>query len=262
MKTLICLLFAATTALGAEWHRPDANGRCVENKPLTGDIGIAYLICYGGSCAVNGRDEDGSYHHWFSTEPRIAAIGRNSPASGLLHENDAIVAVDGALITTREGGRRLATLTPNVPVRLRVRRGTQESDVVLVPIQGCNMPSLLVTSKDGKATRIAEPRAQAPIDFGMQLDCNDCGWRREGGRLVWRADDFPRVTAVVRGGPADRAGIMAGDVLLRAGEYAIVDDRAGDALASLAPGRSIALQIVRNGSKLVVHITPRAEGSR
>jgi C-terminal processing protease CtpA/Prc len=251
------LLVIATNAFAADrWHRPDPNGRCPEGKPLTGDIGIGYLICFGGACMVNERD-GGGYRHSFSSEPTIASIGSGSPAAGILRESDVIVSVDGALITTREGGRRLASLTPDVPVRLRVRRGSIEREEVLVPIRGCNMPSLTVTSRAKVSSEMVEQPAQAPIDFGMQLDCNECGWRREGGRLVWRADDFPRVVSVLRGGPAERAGIQPGDVLLRIGEHSIVDARAGETLASLPPGRGIPIQIVRGGNKLVVNVVPR-----
>ena len=48
-----------------------------------------------------------------------------SPA-GKLHTGDILIAIDGVLITTRDGGRRLANLRPGVPITLRIRRDGKE----------------------------------------------------------------------------------------------------------------------------------------
>ena len=84
---------------------------------------------------MDGWRSDRGFAHDFSTEPRVRGLEENSPAWGKLQEGDILVAVDGVLITTREGGRRLANLTPNRPVKLRVRRGGQEMDVAVVMVR-------------------------------------------------------------------------------------------------------------------------------
>lgn len=122
---------------------PAAHGRCPEGHPETGDLGIESLLCVSGSCAVNMRTDAG-YTHMFSTEPRIRGLVDGSPAAGKLMDGDVLIAIDGVLITTREGGRRLANLKPGDPVTLRIRRGREEMDVTLVPKLGCNMPGLAV----------------------------------------------------------------------------------------------------------------------
>src|SRR5919106_837293 len=113
--------------------------RCPEGHPETGDLGIESLLCVSGSCAVNMRTQRG-YTHDFSTEPRIRGIIGGSPADGKLQDGDILIAIDGVLITTREGGRRLANLQPGKPVNLRIRRDGREMDVTVVPRLGCNMP--------------------------------------------------------------------------------------------------------------------------
>jgi membrane-associated protease RseP (regulator of RpoE activity) len=135
--TLILILFIAAS--------PAAHaGRCPEGHPETGDLGIESLLCVSGSCAVNMRTESGGFTHMFSTEPRIRGLVDGGPAAGELMDGDVIIAVDGVLITTREGGRRLANLKPGEPVTLRIRRDRREMDVTLVPKLGCNMPGLAV----------------------------------------------------------------------------------------------------------------------
>jgi len=115
--------------------------------PITGDLGISHLLCVGGSCSVNLRTGRGGYAHDFSTEPRIQGLEKDGPASASLQNRDILVAIDGVLITTLEGGRRLANLTPGKPVELRIRRAGKEMDVTVVPKTGCNMPMLTVRQR-------------------------------------------------------------------------------------------------------------------
>jgi S1-C subfamily serine protease len=122
------------------------SGGCPEGHPETGDLGISHLLCVGGSCSVNLRTGRG-YAHDFSTEPRIQGLDRNGPAWGRLQDGDILVAIDNILITTLEGGRRLANLTPGRPVELRIRREGREMEVTVVPRLGCNMPMLAVRKR-------------------------------------------------------------------------------------------------------------------
>src|SRR3954469_23990545 len=63
----------------------------------------------------------GYRHFRFWTEPRLEGI--HGEGSGRLHERDALVAVDGLLITTEEAGQRMASIREGQRVRLTVRRG-------------------------------------------------------------------------------------------------------------------------------------------
>jgi hypothetical protein len=152
-----CALALAATALpvahadgGATAAVTRTGGRCPEGHPESGDLGIESLLCVTGSCAVNMRSGSG-FTHQFSTEPRIRGLLDGSPADGKLEDSDILIAIDGVLITTREGGRRLANLKPGVPVTLRIRRDREEMDVTLVPRLGCNMPSLAVMADPVRA---------------------------------------------------------------------------------------------------------------
>ena len=83
--------------------------RCAEGVPRTATLGIGLLQCVGGSCTLNARDGSGRAHD-FSTEPKVWRLEADGPSAGVLRDGDQILAVDGALITTRDGGRRLANL--------------------------------------------------------------------------------------------------------------------------------------------------------
>lgn len=118
-----------------------AQAACSENREMAGTIGIGRFDCVGRSCTVSQRDERGGYAHNFSVEPSVGAL---NPSARQLRVGDVVLAIDGVPITTREGGRRLANLAVGDTVRLRVRREGEEMELALVPVLGCNTPSLSV----------------------------------------------------------------------------------------------------------------------
>ena len=104
-------------------------------------------------------------------------------------------------------------------------------------------------------------RAEPPYELGLELTCGFfCGWRRgEGDSVIWRGQHPPKVARVAAGGPADRAGIRAGDVLLLLDGHSFVGEKGGRALGRLGPGRPLTLQYLRGGETLTTTtITPRA----
>src|SRR5687767_3775938 len=87
--------------------------RCAREEQV-GWIGIAGLQC--SNCRIDSETMT------FSTEPRITAVAPGSPASGVLRAGDVIVSVNGVLITTTEGGERLASVRPGQNLAMVVRR--------------------------------------------------------------------------------------------------------------------------------------------
>jgi predicted metalloprotease with PDZ domain len=122
--------------------------QCPEGRPSAGDIGIRRIECHGPSaaCGIYGREDDGSFHHNFSVEPTITEIASAESAGGLA-VGDRIVAVDSVLITTREGGRRLANLPVNAPVRVLVRRQGALREYVIRAERGCGIRGITVRSR-------------------------------------------------------------------------------------------------------------------
>ena len=105
---------------GVSQVRTDESLVCPEGFE-EGNLGISGLSC-DGECTLTLRD-DGSERSWsFSTEPRVFGIEDEGPADGILEPGDLLVAIDGILITTQEGGRRYANLRPGETVDVRYRR--------------------------------------------------------------------------------------------------------------------------------------------
>ena len=108
-------------------------------------------------------------------------------------------------------------------------------------------------------------RVEPPYELGLRLTCGFfCGWRRgEGDAVEWRGQHPPKVADVVEGGPADRAGIREGDVLLLLDGHSFVGEEGGRALGRLSPGRPLTLQYLKGGETLTTTtITPRAPSAR
>ena len=80
---------------------------------------------------------------------------------------------------------------------------------------------------------------------------------------MWRGQHPPKVAGVVEGGPADRAGIREGDVLLLLDGHSFVGEEGGRAIGRLRPGQPLTLQYLEGGETLTTTtITPRAPTAR
>jgi S1-C subfamily serine protease len=139
LHRIVCVTLVALAVREAH-----AQGVCSENRAMSGTIGITRFECVGRSCSVSGRDERGGYAHDFAVEPRVGAVDAAVAPARLLRVGDVVLAIDDVPITTREGGRRLANLGVGDTVRLRIRREGHEVELALVPVLGCNTPSLTV----------------------------------------------------------------------------------------------------------------------
>jgi len=120
-----------------------AQGTCPEGRPMTGDLGIERYRCIGGACEIWTETELG-LTHVFTTEPRLDRLDPEGPSAGALLEGDVLVAIDRILITSEEGGRRLANLRSGVAAVLWIRRGNRDLEVRVVPVPGCNPSGLSV----------------------------------------------------------------------------------------------------------------------
>ena len=109
--------------------------QCAEGT-ARGDLGISGLDCQG-DCTLT-LDERGGERFWsFSVEPLVTGVTPGSPADGVLRAGDALVAIDGVLITTAEGGRRYADLEPGREVLIRFRRNGRVAEATLRAQAAC-----------------------------------------------------------------------------------------------------------------------------
>jgi serine protease Do len=174
----------------------------------------------------------------------IVEVMDDTPAarSGL-RNGDIVVAVNGRPITeTRLLQRLIGATAPDADTRLTVLRqeGRRQVGVRLAA-----MPREIV------GERVA-------AEFGFAL--RDIGARGEvgGARPVAGA---PTVAAVVRGGPAEKAGLMVGDVILLVRDRAVVTrEAARDALSDAPLDQPLSLTVQREGERLRV-VVPSPPGS-
>lgn len=105
---------------------------CPEGELPRADFGIRYRFTAG-----DFRDEPGR-PRWvrFLTEPVVTEVDPAGPADGRLRPNDVLVAVQGHLITTREGSRLFWFADPG-EVRLDVSRGGRAETIQLRPARVC-----------------------------------------------------------------------------------------------------------------------------
>lgn len=136
----LCAALIISSAAAAQSAAP-----CPGDREYGGDLGIIGLRCVGpaAACAIY-QEEDGMTRHEFSVEPIIADLEPTATNGDPLREGDVLVALDGRLITTREGGRYMANLPVGRTVGVLVRRGHELMTRSVRTREGCGVTSLSV----------------------------------------------------------------------------------------------------------------------
>jgi membrane-associated protease RseP (regulator of RpoE activity) len=108
-------------------------------------------------------------------------------------------------------------------------------------------------------TAAASPalRAQERGWLGINLTC-DCQREESGDAFVWSFTGEPIVNGVKEGGPAARAGLHAGDVILAVNGVDITTDAGGRLFGSLAAGKKAELRVRRASETLALTIVPQS----
>ena len=212
MRTITLLAIAALPAA------PLSAQQCPDDRPPYPSIGVERFQCRGGSCSVN-RVQGDTYRHTFSVEPIVIKTWDQPFRTDDIMEGDVIVSVEGALITSREGGLRLGSLPIGEESDIQVRRKGRLVNLEVVPERSCELPRLTVssemplvlagelatleralTNQQLTAARLLTTQAQRvsqtalvgnylttlstdltpPVEFGIELSCGDCAWTRSG----------------------------------------------------------------------------------
>ncbi|MFH0751541.1 MAG: PDZ domain-containing protein [Chloroflexota bacterium] len=261
---------------------------------VVGALGITRVDCRG-DCFLTVDRREQSMVWSFSVEPRITEIAPNGPAAGALEIGDRIVAIDGVLITTPEGGRRLANIEPDRDVTIRFRRGRRIGEATLRAGTRCGpavegVRSGLVSSSsvdsggvswtgpgirietsgsgESRRTSITVPGARMSVGetgvpemsearLGMSFGCGPCSSTRRNGRTVWSFSNPIDVIRVDVGGPAERGGIRVGDRITHVDGLRIDSRRGGEAFSTLRPGQATRLTVTgRDGIERTVTVVP------
>ena len=170
----------------------------------------------------------------------VSALGRSLPARGRLIED--VIQTDAALNPGNSGG---ALADANARV---VGINTAVAGVGLgmaVPVNGTTRRIISALMADGRVRR-------AYLGLAMMPGPVPAAWRERLGRKTGLL-----VAQVVAGGPADRAGLRAGDLLLTvAGKPVAVSQDLQRQMFSEAIGEPLAITVMRNGALVDVIAEP------
>ena len=170
----------------------------------------------------------------------ISALGRSLPARGRIIED--VIQTDAALNPGNSGGA-LADADARV-----VGINTAVAGVGLgmaVPVNGTTRRIISALMADGRVRR-------AYLGLAMVPGPVPAAWRERLGRKTGLL-----IAQVVAGGPAERAGLRAGDLLLTvAGNPVAVSQDLQRLMFSEAIGRPLAITVMRNGALVDVIAEP------
>ena len=249
----------------------------------TASLGIASMEC---RCSYTVNEPLDVRFYSFESEPRIRKVDPEGPAHGKLKSGDAIVGIDGMLITTYEAGKRFANLVVGEPVELTVRRRGSLVDVTIVTVESSGEEEEYATfeglgeplSDDLLDLRLAlEELAKSGVDpesisgaqgaEGVEIrDRQPAGWLgiglsfsgsmqrvSEGGGTRWTFFEPPEVQSILADSPAERAGLRPEDVLTHIAGVRLDTKKGGRLFSRIEPGQSVEFTIEREGfSKPVV----------
>jgi membrane-associated protease RseP (regulator of RpoE activity) len=246
-------------------------------------MGIESMDC--SNCTVRTDPDEGGLAtgEWsFRAEPVVRRVTAGGPADGVLRAGDVLVAVNGALITTAEGGRRFSTRQPGRPLTFAIRRDGRVQTVQLTPAGVCRADRRIASAVPGGSVQVPrselppaavtpprvtypqEPQPMRVMDpaggqsglllpsgrLGFGFSCSDCGWERgaRGGEPRWFFNSPPQIYNVDPGSPADRAGLRRGDVITHVDGEDIVSESGGREFGVIRPGQTVRLTYRRGSS--------------
>jgi hypothetical protein len=256
-----------------------------DTEVLIGDLGISSLE--GEFRLTQAKGQAPVFD--FRSEPYIHAVDPEGPSGGKLRPGDTVVAIDGHLITTQEGGRLFGNPPAGEPVELTIRRGKRESTVTIVPVlvpvsdagpiagmleralpvPRISLPGLVldplmdsdipVEVPLAPSVDLALPPAQIPPvgRLGFGLSCENCMIHRdpETDSYIWQFEDPPKVYRVVSGGPAFEAGLRSGDKLTHIDGIPLDSEQGGLRFSTLEPGDSVTWTVRRRWKSRDVTMT-------
>lgn len=234
----------------------------------------------------------------YTVEPEVQAVRPGSPVDGAIREGDYLIAVDGVPITTLEGSRRLQRVEPGDRVTVSYRREGRLGEVEVRAVTRCDEETddwaqlgARLSTIGERVARLGDRTAASvegddepdPVDapigpvvdnpavgrpttsprpgvhLGITFQCSRCVIYTTDDAVRWEFSQPPTILRVEPGGPADRAGLRAGDRLRGVDGYDVESEEGGRAFGDLRPGTPVRLALVRrDGSLATVTVVPEA----
>lgn len=126
-------------------------------------------------------------------------------------------------------------------------------DTILSPLRGSSaLAGLASALRTGLSGLLPDGR----LGFGIRCGSCTLSLRDDGrpGRL-WDFEEPPEVKGIDAGGPADRAGLRAGDLLLRIDGLELTSEAGGARFSDIQPGQRVVWTVRRDGRELQIAST-------
>jgi putative serine protease PepD len=198
----------------------------------------------------------------------VLAVGNPLGLSGSV--TSGIVSATGRVVAepASADGQAGATLPDAIQTSAPINPGNSGGALVTTAGEVIGIPTLTASGSAGGSSvqgigfaipsNLARDIAQQIITSGQVTNSHRAAIGAQVGTVTGR-DGSPAgtgIVAVTDGGPADRAGLRAGDVITVAGGTPTPDTQAlSGALAAADPGDELALTVSRDGQELSVQIT-------
>jgi len=192
----------------------------------------------------------------FGSPPRVTGIAPDGPAVDVVEIGDVVLSVDGNAVTTLDASRTLQRPWAGQSMQLELLRGDLTLAVELV---AAKRTASSPTSAAGSYSEASEVRAGGRIRswLGMGLEMRGVvATVEKDGYHVYYFDEPPTVYTVDAGGPASRAGLQRGDLLLRVDGLRIDREEGGELFSSVEPGREIRLTFRRLDQERTTALVP------
>ena len=257
MTNALALLVLAGTLAQTAPAPVNASAACSANAAVSGDLGFRSTECHG--CSMTGRHTPDEPDIEFGTEPVLRDIERGGPGDGKLREGDALVALDGQLITTRAAAIHLSWLAPGIPVTLTVRRDGRLEEVRIVPAARCRVVTPARTTRSTSVPALIVGRSRVMPGslskgwLGLGLVCVACAAPAPGSAAAFRT--FPEIGDVRPDSPAAQAGLQPGDVLLAVDGASLKTTDGASRFRSIEPNQQLSLLVLRGVQTISVVVT-------
>jgi hypothetical protein len=160
-RSMLCVLVLSATASAAAQARQVCPGGGERGEVSYGITSIECLQC---TIHMSGDER------WieYGAEPVIRAVASDA---GPIHGGDVLVGIDGQLITTASGGRRLANPEAGRLARFSIRRAGRQMEITVAPTTTCG-----ATNSDVAGQRLeldlGAVRSSGRMHLSLTLDSN------------------------------------------------------------------------------------------
>ena len=116
------------------------------------------------------------------------------------------------------------------------------------------VPAVLATL--ATLVTISQVQAQERGFLGINLECHNCQREERGGVAVWWFSEYPSITWLSEDGPAAKAGLQEGDIILAVRGIDLTTEEGGRGFGSLQAGEPTEFLVRRSGEEVTVMVTP------